>query len=60
MEKKKEQFKEEIMRLDMRDRKSIEDSKIYSKQYSNPDLLNYKPNSILTKEEHENIIGKIK
>ena len=43
----------------MRERKSIDESKIYSKQQSNPDLLNYKPNTILTKEEHENLVSKI-
>lgn len=43
----------------MREKKSIDESKIYSKQYSNPDLLKYKSNSVLTKEEHENLIAKI-
>ena len=37
------------MRLDMRQKKSIDESKAYTKQYSNPDLLKYKPNSVLTR-----------
>lgn len=50
----------EVERLDMRKHKRAEsESRVVNKQFLNPDLLHYKPNSILTKEEHETLITKI-